>query len=76
MDLLSLSMPSPSGGLNHLTTIKSCKQPSTGTGCCADMIVAIGHDQERYSSGDGLGNRLMEVEITSAQGIQQFPFDT
>jgi hypothetical protein len=75
-DLLSLGVPSPTGGIRLTSTIKSCSVLAGSNGCCGDLFVEVGMHQESYSSGDGLGNRRFAVDLDTAGGLNAYPFDT
>jgi hypothetical protein len=74
-DLLSLGVPSPTGGVRMTSAVKSCSVPAGSNGCCGDLFVEVGMQQESYSSGDGLGNRRFAVDLDSTGGLSSYPFD-
>lgn len=68
-------MPTLSDGINTTTPVRSCKSQAGGTGCCADLVVAVGRQQLDYSTGDGLGYRMLTLDVSESRSLQHYPFD-
>ncbi len=68
-------MPTLSEGLNITTPVRSCKEPGTGTGCCADLVLAVGRQKLGCSTGDGLGYRMLTLDVSESRGLTHYPLD-
>jgi hypothetical protein len=68
-------VPTLSEGLNITTPVRSCKEPGTGTGCCADLVLAVGRQKLGYSTGDGLGYRMLTLDVSESRGLTHYPLD-
>ncbi len=73
MSLVKLSTAYNNSVTNYLASCTADGRPSS---LCADMKVSVGLTSISLATGDWLGYREINVDASTSNGLDYFPFDT
>jgi hypothetical protein len=59
-----------------VTNLASCTADGRSSSLCADMKVYVGSTSISLATGDSLGYREINVDASTSNGLDYFPFDT
>ncbi len=60
----------------QLTNLASCTADGRSSSLCADMKVYVGLTSISLATGDSLGYREINVDASTSNGLDYYPFDT
>jgi hypothetical protein len=76
IEQMRLRKPSAAYNGSGFTNLASCTADGRPSSLCADMKVYVGLTSISLATGDPLGYREINVDASTSNGLDYFPFDT